>query len=152
MKKIKYISLAFLATVALVACGGGGDSDDPVTPEPKPSEGKFILMNHNMPAAASQETVALTGLTSKITKSAGENDASWLTVTQEPYTSGTPKVTLKTQDNTNTTSRSSFLVFVAARDTVALKVIQAAYSGQGGTDINNPNDTQTDQPAYARGE
>ena len=154
MKTVKYLSIIFVACLALLACGDDPDDPQNPLPDPKPTQGgKFITLNHNMPATASQETISLTGLTSDITKMAGQNDAPWLIVSKEPYTSGTPKVTLRTLDNPDSKVRSAFVVFVAARDTLALTVKQAAYSGgeqTGGTDVDNPHDSTTDQPAYAR--
>ena len=76
--------------------------------------------------------------------------SSWLTITKEAYTSGAPKVKLKATENMQTTKRSAYVVFVAAKDTLALTINQAVY--QSGTDVNNPNDTSTDQPAYSRSE
>lgn len=153
MKTIKILSIIFAATLALYSCGDDPDDPNNPVPEPTPSGGKFLNLSCDMPAAATQKTIALTGLTSSITKMAGENDADWLTVAKEPYVSGTPKVTLTTTDNTLTKNRSAFIVFVAARDTLALTVRQAAYSGSdpsGGTNVDTPNDTPSDQPACAR--
>ena len=159
MKTIKLLSIIFAACCVLWSCGGGDDDSsipEPTpqpTPHPQPSGGKFLTMSYNMPATASQETIALTGLSSSITTMTGQQQSPWLTVSKEPYTSGVPKVTLTTVDNPDNKARTAYVVFVAARDTLALTVKQAASSGtpSGGTDVDNLHDSTTDQPAYSRG-
>jgi hypothetical protein len=107
-------------------------------------------MTCDLPPQASEQTVTLTGLSSKITKMAGQDFTSeWLTVTQQNYTSGTPRVTLTATENLQTTARSAYIVLVATNDTLALTVRQTTYTG-GGTDVDTPHDTSTDQPAYSR--
>ena len=59
-----------------------------------------------------------------------------------------PKVKVTCSQNLNVESRQQDVTFIATNDTVVLTVRQAAYNG-GGTDVNNPSDTPTDQPAYA---
>ena len=155
MKTIKYLSIALAACLTLTSCGGSDDPDDPINPTPQPqpptpsTQGKFLAMKHDLPAKASEEIFTLEGLTSSISKMAGEEySSSWLTVTKEAYTSGAPKVKLKATENLSTTKRSGYVVFVAAKDTLALTITQAIYTS--GTDVNNPTDTPTDQPAYSR--
>ena len=105
-------------------------------------------MTAELPAKASEEILTLTGLSSSISEMAGASQsASWLTVTKEAYTSGSPKVKLKATENLQTSKRTAYIVFIAAKDTLALTLNQAVY--QSGTDVNNPSDTPTDQPAYA---
>lgn len=155
MKWTKILTLIFVASMTLLSCGGGDDSDGPTPPtppspnQPTPTaKGKFLTMTWDLPAKASEETLSLTGLNSSISEMAGASQsASWLTVTKEAYTSGTPKVKLKATENLQTSRRSAYIVFVAANDTLALTINQAVY--QSGTDVNNPNDTPTDQPAYS---
>ena len=155
MNWTRMLSLLFVASMALLSCGGSDDSDDTIPPTPNPptptTKGKFLTMRHELPAKASEEILALTGLSSSISQMAGEDHtASWLTVTKEAYTSGAPKVKLKATENLQTTKRSAYVVFIAASDTLALYIDQAVY--QSGTDVNNPTDTPTDQPAYSRSE
>lgn len=153
IKNKHFLTLAFAASFAMLACGGSDDPDDPIIPEPQPPtptvQGKFLTMTKELTAQAGEENMALTGLTSAITTMAGQNaTASWLTVIKEEYTGGTPRVTLQVTENLQTAERQAYIVFVASRDTLALTVKQGVYSG--GTDVNNPNDTPTDQPAYVR--
>ena len=155
MNWTKILSLIFVAGMTLMSCGGSDDPDDPINPTPNPpkpnTQGKFLTMKHELPAKASEEILTLNGLSSIISEMAGADySSSWLTVTKEAYTSGAPKVKLKATENMQTTKRSAYIVFVAARDTLALTINQAVY--QSGTDVNNPNDTSTDQPAYSRSE
>ncbi len=139
--------MVLIASLALFSCGG----DDSELPTPQPStpsaKGKFLTQTCNMPADASETTVKLFGLSSAITRKSGS--ASWLTTTVEPYTSGTPEVLVACTQNLQTESRSMDVVFLASNDTLVLTVIQGVYTG-GGTDIDNPNDTHTDQPAYSK--
>ena len=154
MKTLRILSIALTAILALAACGGGSDDpDDPYTPTPNPptpqTQGKYLRQTHNMPADASESTVTLNGLSSAISRTTHVGTASWITVTNQPYSSGTPRVTVACQQNLETTARSHDVIFIAANDTVQLTVNQAVYAG-GGTDVNNPSDTPTDQPAYSR--
>ena len=148
MKTLRILSIALTAILTLTACGGSDDPDDSYTPQPQP-KGKYLKQTHDMPADASESTVALNGLSSAISRTTHVGTASWMTVTSQSYSSGTPRVTVACQQNLETTARSHDVVFIAANDTVLLTVNQAAYAG-GGTDVNNPSDTPTDQPAYSR--
>ena len=151
MKTIKILSIAFAVCLTLLSCGGGDDDDTP-TPQPQPTpgtvKGKHFTLTCNMPAEASENVVTLTGLTSEVTRKKGS--ASWLTVNAVPYTGGTPQVAVVCTQNLGTDARQQEVSFIAANDTLVLTVRQAAYTG--GTDVDNPNDTFTDQPAFARGE
>ena len=151
MKTIKFLSIAFAACLTLLSCGGG--DDDTPTPQPQPPtpgtvKGKHFTQTCNMPADASETIVTLTGLTSEVTRKKGS--ASWLTVNAVPYTGGTPQVAVACTQNLGTDAREQEVSFIAANDTLVLTVRQAASTG--GTDVDSPNDTFTDQPAFARGE
>ena len=102
---IKYLSIAFFACMTMLACGNVDDPDDPYTPTPTPNpptpttQGKFMSMDHDIPAAASEEILTLTGLSSSISEMAGQDYfSSWLTITKEAYTSGAPKIKLIAKD------------------------------------------------------
>ena len=101
-----------------------------------------------MEPRASETTVALTGLTSAVTRTTGS--ASWLTVAVQPYASGTPQAKVSVSENSQRDVRSQALTFYAANDTLVLTVRQAAFSAEGGTDMEQPFDTPSDQPGYAR--
>ncbi len=150
MKKLKYISMVFVSCLVLISCGGGGDDPTPTpTPTPNPptpsTKGKFLTQTCNMPADASESIVKLQGLTSKITSKSGS--ISWLTITEQPYTSGTPEVLVACKQNLQTNPRSVDVLFLASNDTLMLTVRQGVYTS--GTDVNDPNNTHTDQPAYS---
>ena len=146
MKTIKILSIAFTVCLALLACGGG-DGDEP-SPTPTPTvKGKHLTKVCNMPVDASEQLVELTGLTSEATLKGGV--ARWLTTTLRTYTGGTPHVVVACRQNLEVDPREIDVTFVAANDTLVLTVRQAAYTG-GGTDVDNPNGTYTDQPAYSR--
>lgn len=150
MKTIKMLSIAFTVCLALLACGGSDDDPTP-TPPPTPptptAKGKHMTKICNMPADASEQQVELTGLTSQATHKGGV--AKWLTTTLSAYTGGTPQVVVVCRQNLEVDARQIDVTFVAANDTLVLTVRQAAYTG-GGTDVDNPNETYTDQPAYSR--
>ena len=151
MNTIKYLSLIIAACFALSSCGGSDDNDDVVPPAKK---GQFFSMTCNMPSNASQKEVALKGLTSAITDQVQAMSTNWLTVTQLPYSSGTPRVLVECAENTNAKDRIMDIVFLASNDTLLFTVRQAAGSStppsDGGTDVDNPHDTTSDQPAYSR--
>ena len=156
MKTSRILTIALLAALALAACGGSGDDpDDPYTPTPQPptpqTQGKYSEQTLNMPADASESTVALNGLSAAISLTKHVGNASWMSVTEQTYASGTPRVTVACTQNLETAARSHDIIFIASKDTVLLTVRQAAYPG-GGTDVNTPSDTPTDQPAYSRGD
>ena len=150
MKTIKMLSIAFTVCLTLLACGGSDDDPTP-TPPPTPptptAKGKHMTKSGNMPADASEQLVELTGLTSQATHKGGV--AKWLTTTLSTYTGGTPQVVVACRQNLEVDPREIDVTFVAANDTLVLTVRQAAYTG-GGTDVDNPNETYTDQPAYSR--
>lgn len=148
MNTIKNLSIAFALCMTLLSCGG--DDDDTPTPQPPTPEqpkGKHLTKQCDMPADESEVIIALTGLTSEARHTAGL--ATWLTTTLQPYTSGTPQVKVACRQNLEVDARQQDVTFIATNDTLVLTVRQAAYSG-GDTDVNNPNSTYTDQPAFGR--
>ena len=149
MKKKKYILLAMMAALFLMSCGGGDGDEPSPTPTP-PKKGQMYFLTCDMPAEASEKTVALKGLTSAITKKVQAVATDWLTVSKVPYTTCTPEVTVACTQNQQTTKRVMDVVFIAANDTLMLTVSQAAYSITEETNTENPYDTPTDQPAYSR--
>ena len=150
MKTIKILSLIFATSLTILSCGGG--DDDNITPQPQPPtpeqpKGKHLTQQCDMPADASEIIIALRGLSSEARHVGGV--ARWLTTTLQPYSGGTPQVKVACQQNLNVDTRQQDITFIATNDTLVLTVRQAAYTG-GGTNVNTPNDTYTDQPAYSR--
>ena len=154
MKTFRFLFIILAATLVLTSCDSGGDPEEEKPQPPTPTvPGKFLTMRCDMPAEASEKTVALTGLTTAITKQVQAIETSWLTVTQQPYTSGTPKVNVACTENKENNRRVMDIVFLANndRDTLMLTVRQdAASASTGGTDVDNTHDNVTDQPAFAR--
>lgn len=156
MNKMKYLALALMTAMAslLFSCGGGDDDGGggdpytpPVTPTPNPTaKGKFLTKTLDMPAEASEDVVALTGLSAAISRTAGS--VSWLTITPLSYVSGAPQIKVTVTANLQTEIRHQDVTFYAANDTLLLTVRQNGAKA-GGTDVTDPNDTPTDQPAYA---
>lgn len=145
--KLKYLALATALSSLLLSCGG--DEEDPVVPTPPPTptaKGKYYTKTIEMPAEASENVVALTPLSSAVSRTAGS--ASWLTITTLSYSSGTPQVKVAATANVLTEARQQNVTFYAAKDTLLLTVRQSGAKA-GGTDVANPNDTPTDQPAFA---
>lgn len=153
MKTLKYLSMALVASLALLtwSCGSGGDEDEtPPTPTPTPSPqtGKHFTLTTKVEARASVATVALTGLTSAVTSNS--TAPSWFTFTLKPYTAGTtPEVMLAVTENPQTDVREGEVTFIAANDTLVLILHQASFNSSGGTDVDVPFDTPSDQPAFA---
>jgi hypothetical protein len=165
MNTIKILSIAFAAAISLAACGGDDEPDSPTpTPNPPtpetpdtPPTGKHLTMTCDMPADASEITVSLKGLTDEVTSQTGT--APWLTTTLTAYTTGTPQVTVACQQNLTTAVRTQDVTFLAhsqastakyaVNDTLVLTVRQAVYS-DGGSYVDDPNGTVTDQPAFSR--
>ena len=146
-------TIFFAISLFLLSCGGGGGDTAEPTPQPTPTPtvGKFLTKQCDMPAEGSEITIALTGLTKEVTRTAHVGTATWVTTTLQPYTGGTPQVTVACTQNLETATRTHDVIFLAASDTLLLTVSQQAYQN-GGTDVNNPVDTPTDQPAWSRQE
>lgn len=140
--------ITLLTSLVLMATGcSSGGGDDPA-PTPVPSTGRHLTQTCNMEPHASQVTVTLTGLTAAVTRHTGSN--AWVIVVPKTYTSGAPQVTVSVAENATSDSRSQELTFYAATDTLVLTVRQAAFDAGGGTSMDNPFDTPSDQPAFAR--
>jgi len=150
MKTSKFLLLILAATLTLVACGGGEDEPEPTPvnpPTPQEEPGKYLTQICTMPADASETIVTLNGLTTAISRTSGS--ASWLNITKQTYTNGAPAVKVECAQNLDVDPREQAVMFIATKDTLVLTVHQESYSG-GGTDVNNPYDTPTDQPAYVK--
>lgn len=153
MNRKKYLALAFMAAFACasLSCGGGDGQNDPYTPPSPPTpqpttKGKHFAKTLDMPAEASDDVMALTGLTTAVSKTSGS--APWLTITTLSYVSGTPQVKVSVTANLQSEARQQDVSFFAAADTLVLTVRQSGYKGGDGG-VDHPNDILTDQPAYA---
>ena len=90
----------------------------------------------------------LAGLTSQVTRTVG--GAEWLIADVLAYQSGAPRVKLLWHENGTAAARQQELTFYADKDTLVLTVRQPAFNAQGGTDMDTPYDTPSDQPGFAR--
>ena len=105
-------------------------------------------MTYDLTPRAAEAIIALTGLTSQISRTDGH--AEWLIADVLAYQSGAPRVKLLWQENGTAATRQQDLTFYADKDTLVLTVCQPAFNAQGGTDMDNPYDTPSDQPGFAR--
>lgn len=148
MNTIKYLSIAFIFSLVLLSCGGGGD-DEPDTPTPPaPVSGKHLTQTCDMAAEASEVIITLKGLSAEIDRISGS--ASWLSISAQPYTGGQPEVKVSAKENQQASARQQDITFFAARDTLVLTVRQAAPESVPSTDTGKLHDTPTDQPAFSR--
>lgn len=153
--KVLYI-MTSLTILLFAACGGGGDdnngsSSTPVGPSTP--EGKTYQQSVMLPAIGVDKEVSLNDLKTAIQKM--EGDATWLSVSQQNYTSGSPAVRLIATDNVKdgetTNTRSCNVTITAVNgDIVVLSVIQEGAESKTG--IDDSHDVTTDQPAYSRGQ
>lgn len=99
-----------------------------------------------MAANGESKDITLTDLTTAI--SSIDTSVSWLTVTQQSYTSGSPTITVKAEANTQETARQATIVITATNgDQVTLTITQDAKEPSNIEDVHN---TESDQPAYSR--
>lgn len=150
MKTNKKMSMTLLLCLALLVGGcGGSDSHEPEpVPQPEKPQGKRLGQTCNIESPASETTVTLMGLTAKVSRYTGTSE--WLNVDVLPYSSGAPQVKVVAMENSLLTSRQQELTFYAASDTLILTVRQATYDANGGTDMDEPFDTPSDKPGFAR--
>lgn len=141
-----FLTMTLLAGLSLMV-GGCGGSDGP-DPDPVAPKGKHLEQTCNIGARAAETIVTLTGLTAKVSRNTGT--AAWLTVEVMPYTAGTPQVKVTATENSLADSRRQELTFYAANDTLVLTVCQEPFNAGGGTDVDNPFDTPSEQPGFAR--
>ena len=146
MKNIKLYLLSGIAMLMLTACPGPDPKPNPVVePEPEPVVVQTYTQEIVMPPKASEQVVTLNQFSTAI--STVENSASWLTVEQLPYESGSPKIKLSSTDNTDKAERKCTVSITASSgDKVILSVTQQSE----GTGIDDLHGSQTDKPAYSR--
>ena len=153
-RHLSMIQAAVLAIALLAAgCGGGGSDEPEPTPTPPPTptpsaKGSHFTSTCRMEARASETVIKLTGLKAAVTRTTGTT--SWLTANVLPYTSGTPEVSIAASENSQTAARQQELTFYAANDTLVLTVQQASFDSYGGTSMDQPFSTPTDQPGFSR--
>ena len=133
MKKISQYIMVGMAMLMLTAC-----SSD--------SESQSNTQNLVLPSNSTEQIVTIDKLSSSITTV--NNSASWLTVDPQVYTSGSPKVKVRSTANTAETERKCNVTITSSSDeTVILSVIQ---KGTLVLEIDELHSSQTDKPAYRR--
>lgn len=102
-----------------------------------------------MAATGGEQSLTLADLTTAIS-SIGTPTDTWMTVTKEAYTSGSPSVKVKTEANPQEQPRTASVIITATNgDQLTLSVTQAAKEAPN-YGIDDTHDTVTDQPAYSR--
>ena len=136
MKNIRQYIVAGIALITLTACPN--DSEQ----EPQSYTQKIVL-----PSSASEQEVTLNKLHSSI--ASVDNPVSWLTVETQAYSSGSPRIKLRSTDNALEAERKcNVTINASSGDKVVLSVTQQGVPE--GTGIDNLHGSQTDKPAYRR--
>ena len=136
MKSIRKYIFAGMAILMLTAC--------PSEPE---SETQTYTQDITLPSTATEKMVTLSKLQTSIVTV--ENSASWRSIEPQAYSSGSPKVMLRSTANTAKTERRCNVTITASSgDKVVLSVTQQGVSE--GTEIDDLHGSQTDKPAYRR--
>lgn len=136
MKKIRVWATCLVAIMVLTSCGGGEGG----TAEPS---GNTYSAELELPARASEQIVTLDKLSSNISNI--QSSDSWLTVEQQSYTSGAPKVKMRWTENTTMTARKCIITVTAStNDRLIINITQKGKV----VDTDGSHDTKTDQPAY----
>lgn len=135
MKTIRFYTALTLAALLLAACGGGGDSAEPVAPK------TYTLDPVTLTAASGTRTVSMpAAMTSPI--ASAQSSATWLTV--EPQ-SGAVKLSW-TENTTYSQRNCNVTVTSTTGDKVFINVSQ---EGRPTDESSSTHDNTTDQPAYA---
>ena len=139
MKQIKSLFLTMVALMGLLACGG--DEPDPIL------EPQVFQRSLQLPAEEGQQTYTASDL--KVGISIVQETASWLTVETLAYSNGSPKVEIEYDANTGGERQAMVTLTDVNNNKVFLTVTQEALITPV-PGIDDPHDTQSDQPAYSR--
>ena len=136
MNKIKIWTLAVFVALGLTGCSQQDNSVD--------ERLRTYDQTENFSSAASTYTVELTFM--KGLPVVGSETSDWATVTALPNSGEEPsKVEVVLKENTSGAERSMLQTIKVGVYTVKLTI------NQGITNINDPNEGVTDQPAYSPG-
>ena len=153
MKRIMSYTFALLVMFALAACGGGDDDDSPISGGSSGGGGgstthipQTYTQSVTLPAKEGEDVVTLSNLSSSVSSLSGT--PSWLVISPQFYSSGTPTLKLEFIENVEPTERSCTVTALASSgDKVVLTITQqAAEVKKSIEDIHNGT---TDRPAYA---
>lgn len=151
MRVNKYI-VTLVSVFAIVACGGGDDSYDPIAPSPDGGGGnnapKIYYQTVTVSEHGGEQIVTLTNLSSAV--SSISSRPYWLIISIQNYTSGSPSIQLLAEENNATNERNTEVTILSVSgDKVILTIIQQAASDDNPyKDIEDPHHETTDQPAY----
>lgn len=136
MKNIRQYLLASIALLMLTAC--------PSDSEPEPQS---FTQDVTLPSKGSEQVVTLIQLQASV--ATVENPVSWLTVETQAYSSGSPRIKLRSTDNIIEVERKcNITINASSGDRLILSVRQQG--APKGTGIENLHSSQTDKPAYRR--
>ncbi len=142
MKKIKiilFVLIAFALTSSVCVMSSCSNADNS-------GREYFTTYNQtaNFSAEAKTDVVTLEFMTGEA--EVQQSDFGWVTVTAKPYSgNGYTQVEVKVEENKTDAVRTALQVIKVGRYTVNLTI------NQGITNIDDPNEEVTDQPAYAPG-
>ncbi len=146
MKSIKSMLLIIAATSTLSSCWLFPDHD------PDPVEAAIFNQSIEIPATEGSQTYTVSDLKKNISGEISNTGSTWLTVEKLPYSSGSPQVKLSYKANTGG-ERSAVVIF---RDddnnqvNLTVEQPEAEEPEPVKTGIEDPHNTQSDQPAYSR--
>ncbi len=118
-----------------------------------PVETPIYNQSIEIPAAEGSQTYTVSDLKKNISGEISNTGSAWLTVEKQNYSSGSPQVKLSYKANTGG-ERSAVVIFRDEdNNQVNLTVKQLKPEEKPEPDktgIDDPHDTQSDQPAYSR--
>jgi len=157
MNKMIYLALAFVATMGFVACGDDKDDNKETTNTGGDiqytwTEEKFERTYQTAEAFA--DTIQLVSLKSDAKVESYVRTWADAIILPTELTNGVVTVVIKGDANPEPTPRTAeFKFYDASKNTVTLKINQIGKPTEelpAETDINNPNNEESDQPAFGR--
>ena len=145
MKQLQLYIKVLLVLITFVSCGSGSDSENtPTTNNPPVTYTQSVVI----PAYSSEQLVVISNMNKPITTI--ENNANWISVNPENYTSGNPRVRIFATKNTSTTERScNIILYASSGEKAVLNITQSGIGSSGNNSIEDIHDETTNQPAYA---
>ena len=173
MKKTLYFALAFVAMMGFVACGDDSSDDKKGSGNDTPAEKTDSTWSTTrsekiVPATEFADTLSLYGLKGTATVADYNARESWAQLIALPTADSQPSlVVLACQPNPQSEDREmTFTITDKTNNKYYLKVIQQGKTSDGGdsgegteqedidkntnTNVDTPNDQESDQPAFGR--
>ena len=139
----KYILLAIVAfacNVLLVSCGGGGSDDGGGGNTPR-TYTKSITID----ASSYSQVVNLSELKTNIVSATSSQ--TWVTLTRNSYTSGSPSITIDVSENISTSSRMCDITVTASDGNVV--IIHLTQKGKSASANPEKKEEYSDQEPYS---